>query len=70
MRDYKGNELAVGDRVIPIAWGDGIRLVNSNSPATVVGFGRTKIRVRFDGWLYGGKFADFDAVPPTYLRKL
>lgn len=70
--DFDGRVLAVGDRIFPLGWGDGIRLVNASSWATVVGFGRTKVRVRFDGWVYGGKYPEFDSIGRNrrvYARK-
>ena len=70
--DFDGRPLAVGDRILPLGWGDGVRLVNASTWATVVGFGRTRVRVQFDGWAYGGKFADFDSIGSNrrvYARK-
>jgi hypothetical protein len=54
MKDSKGNELAIGDRVLPIRWGtsEGIPLYLSNIPGTVVGLGRTRVQVKFDGVSY------------------
>lgn len=38
--DFQGAALAEGDRIRPIAWGDGIPLSLCGVPATIVGFGR------------------------------
>lgn len=75
MKDFRGNDLFVGDRVLPVGllptgWGDGVILSPSNTPATVVGFARTRVRVRFDGWGYGGKFPEFDAIEPRMIQRL
>ena len=67
---FDGTEIAVGDRVLPVGWGDGVSLSNSNSPATVVGLGRTRLQVRFDGNAYGGHFPEFDAAPSRHFRRL
>lgn len=70
--DFDGRPLAVGDRIYPLGWGYGVRLVNASSWATVVGFGRSRIRVQFDGWVYGGTFPDYDVVGKDrtiYARK-
>lgn len=70
--DFDGRPLAVGDRILPLGWGDGVRAVNASSWATVVGFGRTRVYVQFDGWAYGGKYPDYDAIGNNrrvYARK-
>lgn len=70
--DFDGRPLAVGDRIFTLGWGDGVRLVHSGAWATVVGFARTRIRVQFDGWAYGGKHPDFDSIGRNrrvYARK-
>ena len=67
---FEGKALTIGDRVVAVAWGDGIPLYLANTSATVIGFGRTRVRVRFDLVAYGGRFADYDAVNPRMLRIL
>jgi len=68
-RDFRGEPLSKGDRVIPIAWGD-IPLWLSNTPGVIVGFGRTRVKVEFDGVRYNAPGDKPHAVPPHYLRKL
>lgn len=70
--DFDGRVLAVGDRILPLGWGDGVRAIHAGTWATVVGFGRTRVRVQFDGWAYGGKFSEFDSIGHNrrvYARK-
>lgn len=68
--DFQGTPIKVGDRVIPVGWGDGIPLYLSNSPATVVRLARTRVHLQFDNCAYGGRFPEFDAVNPRSLRVL
>ena len=70
--DFDGRPLAVGDRILPLGWGDGVRAVHAGTWATVVGFARTRVRVQFDGWAYGGKYPDYDSIGHNgrvYARK-
>jgi hypothetical protein len=57
----------VGCRVLPISWGAGVPLWLSNTPATVVGLGRSRVRVRFDSVQYAAADKPH-SVPPEYLR--
>lgn len=70
MTDHRGHALHVGDRVITISWGGDVPLWLSSAQATIVGFARTRVRVRFDGEAYGGKWPEFRAVHPRHLRRL
>ena len=67
---FDNTPIAEGDRVLPVGWGDGVPLYLSNTPGTVVGIARTRVRVRFDGVAYGGRFPEFDAINPRSLRRL
>lgn len=67
---FDGSPITVGDRVLPIGWGDGVPLYLCNTAATVVGIARTRVRVRFDSATYGGRFPEFDAVNPRSLRRV
>lgn len=49
MTDRKGQELHVGDRVIPTSFGLGIPFTLCCTKATVTGFDRKRALVRFDG---------------------
>lgn len=68
--DLDGNPLAKGDRIIPTGWGGDVPLYLSSSKATIVGFGRTRIRVQFDGAVYGGRFPEYDAINPRVVKKV
>lgn len=78
MNDKTGKPISVGDRVVPICWGDSVPLWLSNTPATVVGFGRTNVKVQFDAYSYdvvppeyrSRGYREFHAVPASWLRKL
>ena len=52
MQDFRGHDIHVGDRVVPIGWGEGIPLTLSNTKATVIGFGRKRVMLRFDSYSY------------------
>jgi hypothetical protein len=75
--DRRGNALAVGDRVLPTCWGAEVPLFLCNTRATVVGFGRTKVKVQFDSYSYdvppercSAGYREFHSVPPSWLRKV
>lgn len=59
--------LAIGDRVRPWAWGYGVPLWLANSHGTVVGKGRTRVKVRFDDCAYAPGDAPH-SVAPQVLR--
>jgi hypothetical protein len=67
--DFQGEPIAVGDRVLPIGWGNGIPLWLSNTAGTVVGIGRTRIRVRFDCVTYREDDRG-EAAPSGHFRRL
>lgn len=68
MNDHKGQPLAIGDRVIPVHWGE-IPLWLCNTNATVVGFGRKRVQLRFDGVSYSGTDKPHTCSPDS-LRRL
>lgn len=49
MTDRKGQPLNDGDRVIPVTFGCGIPFRLCCTKATVTGFDRNRVLVRFDG---------------------
>ncbi|MFZ2242228.1 MAG: hypothetical protein WAV90_22155 [Gordonia amarae] len=65
--DFSGRAIAVGDTVCAVAW-DGLPLALLQGTATVVGFGKTRVRVRFSGEAYGGQWPEYRAVRPALLR--
>lgn len=68
--DHRGDNLSVGDRVIPIGWGE-IPLWLSTTQATVVGFGTKKVQIKFDGVRYDADQGDKPhAAYPTNLRRI
>lgn len=65
---FTGEALAIGDRVIPIYWGGPVGQAQCGCTATVVGFGRKLVRIRYDFMAYGGNFPEFDTAEPSWLR--
>jgi len=66
--DHFGRTITVGDRVTAVGWGGPLPLHLTQGAGTVVGFGRTRVRVQFDGEVYGGKWPEHRAVPPSLVR--
>ena len=66
--DFRGEPVTVGDRVLPVGWGDGIPLWLSNTEGTVVGLGRTRLWVRFDMVVYDERLTHH-AAPSRHFRK-
>jgi hypothetical protein len=66
--DHRGVDIAIGDRVLPISWGDGVPLWLSNTPATVIAFGRTRLHVKFDGVRYNESDRLHSVLPKTVRR--
>lgn len=66
LRDDRGTDLSVGDRVVQTAVDDGAPAWATRG--TVVGFGRTRVRVQWDGYGYDERIP-FHAARPTALRK-
>lgn len=67
--DFRGEPIALGDRVLPIGWSDGVPLWLSNTLGTVVKIGRSRIHVRFDNCGY----AEGDrphAAPSRHFRRV
>jgi hypothetical protein len=67
--DFRGEPMAIGDRVLAVGWGDGIPLWLSNATGTVVALGRSRIRVRFDGVRYDVGDRPHSA-PATHFRRV
>lgn len=66
--DIKGRELKVGDRITPTAIDRGVPAFLASSKATIVGFGRTRIRVQFDMESYGGRWPEYRSIPTSVLK--
>lgn len=68
IKDFTGTPFAIGDRVTAVAWGGSLPLHLTQGAGTVVGFGRTRVRVQFDGEAYGGEWPQYRAIEPNLLR--
>jgi hypothetical protein len=64
--DYKGQPIEMGDTVGSNSYGYGTPM--GVTRGTVVGFGRTKVKVCWDGFVYGGQWKAFDTSRPDMLR--
>ena len=69
LHDFRGESIVVGDRVLPIGWGDGIPLWLSNATGTVVALGRSRLHVHFDGVRYDVGDRPHSA-PATHFRRV
>lgn len=69
LTDHRGEPLSVGDRVVPVGWGDGVPLFLSNTRGTVVKIGRSRIHVEFDLYSYGPADRPHSA-PSRHFRRI
>lgn len=46
--DHRGQAIELGSRVLPISWGSGLPQWLVTTQGTVVGFGQTRVLVKFD----------------------
>lgn len=69
MNDALGVEIREGDTVRVTSWGFGSRLTDAGRTGTVLGFGRSRVRVALDGGSYATEVRPIGPVCLSVLRR-